>query len=73
MNAYLQVWPAYGRKYDTPQAAREGFQAGQDFSCSRGGGPYMSIRDFKEPAMTHFKGVRIVQNLPIIDTIVEKK
>ena len=73
MKAYLQVWPAYGRRYPTAQAAREDFQAGKDFSCSRQGGPYMSIRDFSHPSMKHFDGVRIVQNLPIIDTLVSKE
>jgi len=73
MKAFLQIWPAYGRRYATAQEARADFQAGKDFSCSRQGGPYMSVRDFGFPSMTHFDGVKIVQNLPIIETIVLKE
>jgi hypothetical protein len=73
MKAYLQVWPAYGRRYDTAQAAKQDFKAGKDFSCSRQGGPYMSVRDFSRKELTHFDGVKIVQNLPVIVTLVTKE
>jgi hypothetical protein len=73
MKAFLQVWPANGQRFATAQEAKEAFKAGKDFSCSRQGGPYMSVRDFGAPSMTHFDGVKIVQNLPIIVTLVTKE
>ena len=73
MKAFLQVWPAYGRRFATAQEAKEAFKAGKDFSCSYAGGPYMSVRDFRRPSMIHFEGVKIVQNLPVIVTFLTKE
>ena len=73
MKAFLQIWPAYGRRFATAQEAKEAFKAGKDFSCSYAGGPYMSVRDFRRPSMTHFDGVKIVQNLPVIVTFLTKE
>lgn len=45
----LKLYPAYGRIPNLFEA-RADFLAGRDFSLSRTGGPYTSIRDFtKEP------------------------
>lgn len=51
MNALRQVsspvnlWPAYGRRYNTVEAMRSDWEAGKDFSMRPGSGPYTSIRD----------------------------
>ena len=49
---YLVLSPAYGRVYNTRQAALDDFAAGKDFvNESRhltGGGTYCSVRDFAQ-------------------------
>lgn len=56
MEDMLLLWPAYGRKYESPVAAVADWLAGKDFGLNRGGAPYCSIRDnavLKVDGVTH--------------------
>ena len=58
----LRAYPAYGRQYADPGQALEAFHAGKDFSASRQGGPYFSIRDFQPgKPLEDFDGI-VVEN-----------
>ncbi len=48
MKTIIELHPAYGKVYDTPQEMEKDFLTGKDFSLTKQGGPYCSIRDFQE-------------------------
>jgi len=64
MAAFLQVWPAYGRRYPSAELMVQAFRDGQDFSASPQGGPYLSVRDLQGEELKDFDGVIFSQNGP---------
>ena len=63
---------AYGRRYTTPEAVRQDFLKGQDFSMSLQGGPYFSIRDLPELSKS-FDYLRYFQALPHLSVMLPIK
>ena len=63
----LVVFPAYGRVYDSPQAIKQDFLQGKDFSPWRMGDGYLSVRDFIDnvPALADYAGVVLSQSKPV--------
>jgi len=59
----LKLYPAYGRGYLLSSSLRQDWFDGKDFSITRRGGPYTSIRDFKQPQspdLHEFDGVQLL-------------
>lgn len=48
--ALLNIWPAYGRKYPTTEAAVADWKAGKDFNSDAG---YCSIRNTNDMMMEY--------------------
>lgn len=62
----LQVHPAYGRRYTSPEVAKQEFLNGRDFSITREGGPYVSIFEFLDnlPELKGVDGIHVIQVVP---------
>lgn len=58
----LEIIPAYGRVYQTTDAAVQDWLAGKDFKI-RGDGPYCSVRDTETLKQDGYKLVRIYPNM----------
>jgi len=58
----LKLYPAYGRSYPSLDEAKQAFLNGSDFSCTKMGGPYTSIRDYvgKSAKVTEFDAVSLI-------------
>jgi len=69
MNLF-QVHPAYGRRYTSPDVVKQDFLNGRDFSITREGGPYMSIRDFFNDNLEGFDGIHIIQVVPTFMSLI---
>jgi hypothetical protein len=53
---FLQIFPAYGRQYNSAEEVLKDFQNGKDFSLTKKGGPYFSIRDLTDPMFLEVDG-----------------
>jgi hypothetical protein len=62
MITILEIIPAYGRVYNTTNAAVQDWLAGKDFRV-RGSGPYLSIRDTETLKRDGYNLVRIYPNM----------
>jgi hypothetical protein len=67
----LVVQPAYGRRYTSPEIAKQDFLNGRDFA-TRSGPTYVSIREFLRniPELSAYDGIHIVQVVPLFMSIV---
>ena len=62
MTTMLEIIPAYGRVYNTTDAAVQDWLAGKDFRV-RNSGPYLSIRDTETLKQDGYDLVRIYPNM----------